>query len=81
MADLIIDNQKDFFEKVRILDTGEVATVLVAKTGAEVRPMNAETFFKLIALDENGNIKTCWRPSRIALRLYGQREGEDRLWL
>jgi len=56
--DLEINNQRDFYDKVRINEDGEVQTVVVAKTGAETKAGTAKEFYERIALDENGNIKT-----------------------
>jgi len=56
--DLDINNQKDFYDKVRINQDGELQTVVVPKTGAETKAGTAKEFYERIALDENGNIKT-----------------------
>jgi len=56
--DLEINNQKDFYDKVRINQDGELQTVVVPKTGEATVAENAYNFFKRIALDENGKIKT-----------------------
>ena len=56
--DLEINNQRDFYDKVRIDDNGQLQTVVVPKTGAEIKAGTAKEFYERIALDENGNIKT-----------------------
>jgi len=53
-----INQQQDFFDKVRLEEDGTLGTVNVPKTGAEYNPNTAFDFFNKVALDENGNIKT-----------------------
>ena len=56
--DLEINNQREFYDKVRINEDGELQTVIIPKTGAETKAGTAKEFYERIALDENGNIKT-----------------------
>ncbi len=56
--DLEINNQRDFYDKVRIDDNGQLQTVVVPKTGEETKAGTAREFYERIALDENENIKT-----------------------
>tara|TARA_R110001599_G_scaffold206290_1_gene403602 strand:- start:224 stop:403 length:180 start_codon:yes stop_codon:yes gene_type:complete len=56
--DLEINNQREFYDKVRINEDGELQTVIIPKTGAETKAGTAKEFYERISLDENGNIKT-----------------------
>lgn len=57
MADINIDNQKEFYENVRLDDRGRIMVTPVTQQGNLTSPGNAKEFYDNIALDENGKLK------------------------
>lgn len=57
MEDLEINNQKDFYEEVRLDTNGNLVTTAVTQSGALTAANTAREFYERIALDENGELK------------------------
>ena len=54
MADLEINNHREFFKEASLNDVGFFKIEVVNKTGSEIKPNTMKEFFKLIKLNSNG---------------------------
>ena len=50
-------SRKDFFEKVKVNDSGELKTIVVDKTGETKKVSSQYEFFKLVQPNVEGKIK------------------------
>lgn len=57
MADLEIDNQRDFYNEVVLNEDGYLNIALADGVGSDTLPLNATEFYKQIALNQNGALK------------------------
>jgi len=57
MADLEINNQRQFFDKIVLDENGYVVVEFTAQAGDEVKPLNAREFYEQVALNEDGYLK------------------------
>ena len=57
MADLEINNQKEFYEHVVVNEDGELITTFTPIMGTATTSLSANDFFTRISLNENGELR------------------------